>query len=133
MVRNFYHGAPTDFLTDRTTQYASAFLEDVPGSLDLTNKTQSIAFRLYLMDLVHVSQDTKTNELDVQSDMLSIIRDLIAEMNHSMYTDWRVSPNVPVTLVREQDNDMIAGAVADITIEIPYPLDTCVVPTEDLP
>lgn len=132
-VRNFYYGPVTEFLNDQTTRYASAFLEDTPGNLNIPGKAQSFGFRLYLIDLVHVSEDTKINEQGVLSDMLSVIKDLIAEINHSVYTDWRPGASNPVTMIREFDNDMAAGAVVDITIEVPYGLDTCAVPTEDLP
>jgi hypothetical protein len=132
-VRNFYYGVPTDFLNDKTTRYASAFLQDTPGSLDVSLKTQSFGFKLYLLDLVHVSEDAKENEQDVQSDMLSVIKDLVAEMNHSNYSDWKISATNPVTLLREEFDDLVAGAVIDLTISVPYNLDTCVVPTGELP
>ncbi len=132
-VRNFYYGLPTDFLTEKTTRYASAFLQDTPGSLELGTKTQLFGFKLFLLDLVHVSEGTKQNERDVQSDMLSVIKDLAAEFNHSSYTDWKLSLSNPVTLVSEGFDDMVAGATIDISISTPYEQDVCAVPTEPLP
>ena len=58
-LRNFYYGLPTDFLQDQKTLYASAFLQDSSGSLAIGQDT--IAFKLYILDLVHVSEDTKSN------------------------------------------------------------------------
>jgi hypothetical protein len=133
LLRNFYFGRPTDFLTDKTTNYASAFLQDVPGTLDITTKSRTLGFKLFLLDLVHVSDDTKSNELDVQSDMLAIGEDLVSEFNHSSYTDWKVGPGITVTLVREEFDDMVAGAVLDFTVITPYGQDACVVPTDSLP
>lgn len=132
-IRNFYYGAPVDFLTDQTTRYPSAFLTDVPAAVDLSQKTLTIGFRLFLLDLVNVSQNAKENELDVQSDMLSIALDLIAEFDLGVYTDWKPAINSPVTLVREQDNDLVAGAMLDFSILVPYDRDACVVPTDALP
>lgn len=132
-VRNFYFGLPSDFLKDKTTKYASSFLQDAPGVIDITGKQITFGFKLFLLDLVHVSQDAKANELDVQSDMTSVALDLMAEMNHSSYNDWKVSISNPLTLVREEFDDLVAGAVVDFSVSVPYPLDTCVVPTETLP
>lgn len=132
-VRNFYFGAPTDFLTDKTTRYASAFLQDTPGSLDVSKKEEVIGFKLFLLDLVNVSADAKENELDVQSDMLEVIKDVLAEMDHSNYTDWSISASNPVTILREEFDDLVAGVVIDISIRTPYTKDTCAVPTDELP
>lgn len=132
-IRNFYFGLPGDFLNDKTTEYASVFLQDVPGVIDLLAKKRTLSFKLYALDLVHVSEDTKSNELDVQSDMLSIVEDLVAEINHSSYTDWKLSISNPITLLREEFDDIVAGIVVDISIVTPYTQDACVVPTETLP
>lgn len=132
-VRNFYYGAPTDFLTDKTTRYASAFLQDAQGSLELSAKTHVFGFKLFLLDLVHVSENAKENEQDVQSDMLSIMKDLVAEINHSSYSDWKLSFSNAVTLLSEEFDDLVAGAVVDISISTMYDLDVCAVPTDELP
>src|SRR5207253_2722329 len=52
---------------------------------------------------------------------------------HSSYSDWKVSLTNVLTLVREEFDDMVAGAVIDFSIITPYNLDTCVVPTDPLP
>lgn len=132
-VSNFYYGMPTDFLNDKKTLFASCFLQDNPGVLDMPGKTDTIGFKLFALDLVHVSQDSKSNELDVLSDMRSIIKDIIAEINHSSYTDWKVSSSNTITLVREQFNDLVAGSVIDFSILQPYDQDVCAVPTSALP
>lgn len=132
-LRNFYFGVPTDFLTDKTTRYASAFLQDTSGSIDPGGNVVTVGFKLFLLDLVHVAAESKDNELDVQSDMMSIAMDLIAEMNHSSYTDWKISASNPLTIVREQLDDLIAGAVVDFTISFPWDQSLCEVPTDSLP
>lgn len=132
-VRNFYFGAPVDFLTDKTTLYPSAFLQDSPGALNTTGKEYTVGFKLFLLDLVNVANRAKENELEVQSDMTEVVKDLLSEFNHSSYTDWGVSVSNVLTIVREEFDDLIAGAVLDFTIRVPWPLDTCAVPTLALP
>lgn len=132
-IRNFYFGLPSDFLKDKTTRYAGAFLQDTPGSLDVVRKEELVGFKLFLLDLVNVSANAKENELDVQSDMLEVAKDLIAEMDHSSYNDWAVSASNPVTILREEFDDLVAGVVIDVSIRTPYTKDTCAVPTDELP
>lgn len=127
-VSNFYYGLPTDFLTDKTTLYPSVFLQDVPGGLDLTGKADTLNFKLFALDLVNVSEDSKSNEVDVLSDMREVVKDLIALMNDSSYSDWKVGISNTVTLVREEFDDLVAGAVIDFSIITPYVQDKCVVP-----
>jgi hypothetical protein len=130
-VRKFYYGAEPDFLTDKTTQYAAVFLQIPPNAvIDVSGSMTSITFRMFCMDLVHVASDTKSNELDVQSDMLQVLSDLIAEINHSEHPDWKISNQNNVQFLYENGEDMAAGVVADITISFPYTKDTCAVPTD---
>lgn len=129
-IRNFYYGNVVDFLTNKTAQYAAAFLQDTGGSIDVGGKTIVLSFRFFLLDLVHVAGDAKQNEQDVQSDMLTVLSDLLAEIDHSEHTDWKVSLQNNVTFVREELDDMVAGVTTDFSISIPYAKDTCAVPTE---
>lgn len=132
-LRNFYFGPPTDFLTDKTTRYASAFLQDTAGSADTGGNIVNVGFKLFLLDLVHVSDHTKDNELDVQSDMMSVALDILAEMNHSSFTDWKISATNPFNLLFEELDDMIAGVAVDFTVSFPWDQNLCEVPTDTLP
>lgn len=126
-IKNFYRGEVTDFLIDKKTRYASCFLQDSTGNIDPAQKGTVLNFRLFLLDLVHVSEDAKDNELDVLSDMLSIAEDLVAEMDDSVYQEWKIG-SCPVTFVKEHLDDMVAGVVIDLSITKLYIKDTCAVP-----
>lgn len=129
-VRNFYQGLVTDFLTDKTTRYPSVFLQDNGGSISLSGHATTLTYRLFILDLVHVSEDSKQNEQDVQSDMVSIAQDLLAQMNNPQYDDWRISADNSLQLVRENDNDLIAGCIIDFSVRIQYEQNICQVPTD---
>lgn len=128
-VRNFYQGLVTDFLTDKTTLYPSAFLQFVNGSLSTAGKAMSVTYRLYLLDLVHLSQDTKANEQDVQSDMIQVMMDLVAQMNYPGFDDWRLSPDNQVTIYAENENDFTTGCSIDFTLRTMFTQNICQVPT----
>lgn len=129
-IRNFYQGQVTDFLNEKKTKYASCFLQDSgSATIDASQKATVIPFKLFLLDLVNVSENAKDNELEVQSDMLSVAEDLIAQFDDSNYADWKVSLNNSVTFVKEDLDDMVAGVVIDISISYPYLRDRCAVPS----
>jgi len=127
-IRGFYFGNVTDFLTDKTTRYASAFLQDQPGTIDSAGKTITYLFKMFFLDLENVSEGAQANTLDVQSDMLQVAADIIAEIDFHGFVDWSVSTQSGFVLVRESFDDMVAGCVVDISIQTPYVKDICAVP-----
>lgn len=127
-LNNFYFGNVTDYLTDKTTRYASLFLQDNQGAIDIVGKAMSYNFRMYFLDCEDVAHDAKKNTLDVQSDMASVAADLLAEFDFSNYTDWRISSPSTFALVREEFDDIIAGVVVDFTVQVPYEKDVCQIP-----
>jgi len=132
-LNNFYFGFTTDFLTDKTTVYPSAFLNDNGGNIDVAGKQVTYNFKIYLLDLVNIVAETSSNELEVQSDMMSVGLDLLAEFEHSSYTDWKLGFGNTFLLVQEAFDDMIAGVQIDFSITVMYTRDTCAVPTLTLP
>jgi hypothetical protein len=127
-VRNYYYGKPTDFLTEKTTQYTSVFLQDNNGVISIDTKTQTLNFKLFVLDLVNVSEDTLANLQDVQSDCLEIAKDLIALMDDDNYDDWALTSENNYELLFEEFDDLVGGVVVDIAIRIPYLKDKCAIP-----
>lgn len=127
-VRSFGKGLISDFLVDKTTKYPAIFLQDNGAGISLGSHSTTLTYRMFVVDLVHVSEDTKDNEQDVQSDMLSIAQDLLAQMNDNKYDDWRISPDNALQLIVENDGDMHAGVVIDFSIRIMFEQNICAVP-----
>lgn len=130
MVRSFNKGLVTDFFADKTTKYPSVCLQDLGGSISLTGHATTINYKLFISDLVHVSADSKSNEEDVLSDMVSIAMDLLAQFNNGNYDDWRISTDNSLNFFVENENDMHAGCVIDLSIRFMYTQNICQVPTD---
>lgn len=130
-VRNFKKGLVTDFLSDHTTKYPSVFLQSNGGYISTVRHETRLSYRMFVLDLVHVSEDHGQNEDDVLSDMLSIAMDLVAQINDSNWGDWFLTQtdNSLQELV-EYDNDMIAGYVLDFSLRIIFNEDKCKIPTD---
>jgi hypothetical protein len=128
-IRSFKKGLVTDFFADKGTQYPAVCLQDVSGSISLSGHASSLSYRMFLADLIHVSEDTGSNELDVQSDMVGVAMDLLAQMNHGNYDDWRISVDNNLTLFTENENDLQAGCIIDFTVSFMYTQNVCQIPT----
>lgn len=128
-VKSFFYGAVSDFLNDHTTLYNAVFLQDNGGSISLGRHATTLNYRLFIMGLVHVASETKENEQDVQSDMISIAMDLLAQMNDGNYNDWKISPDNNLQLVVENDGDMHAGVIIDFSVSLPFKQNICAVPS----
>jgi hypothetical protein len=129
-VRNFYKGLVTDFLADKTTNYPSVFLQDNNGNISTGTHATTFNYRMFLLDLVNVSENTNQNVQDVQSDMVSVAMDLVAQMNAGFFDDWAVSTDIPLQMVEENDNDLIAGCIIDFSIRVKFPQNLCQIPTD---
>lgn len=127
-VKNFYFGSVTDFLTEKTTEFPSVFAEDMGGSISQTSKEVTLSLNLFFLDLVNVAGNAKENELDVQSDMLSVALDLCAKLNSSEYSDWAVTGTNSYEIIREGENDLYAGVFVKIQIRVPWLQSYCEMP-----
>ena len=129
-VRKFYRGLVTDFLTDHTTKYPAVFLQDNGGKISTVGgQATTISFRMFFVDLVHVSEDTNDNVTDVHSDMISVAMDIIAQMNSSAYNDWALSFDNNLQLLTEEGSDLFAGVVVDLSIRLMFKQNICAIPT----
>lgn len=132
-VRDFRRGLVTDFFADQTAKYPAVLAQDQGGAISFAAKATSVSIRLYFVDLVHVAEGTDDNELDVQSDMISIAEDILAEMNMGVFDDWAISQDNPLQLLYESENDLQAGCYVDLTIRTKYTQNVCQIPTNAPP
>jgi len=128
-VRTYKQGLVSDFFDNKTTKYPAVCLQDNGGSISLSGHATTLSYRMFLLDMVHVSEESKQNEQDVQSDMISIAQDLLAQMSYPGFDDWIISADNQLQLLVEQDNDLIAGCYFDFSIRIMYERNVCQVPT----
>lgn len=130
-VRSFGRGLISDFLTNKRTKYIAIFIQDIPGSISLTDHMTQYGFRIWVLDLVHVSANTLENEQDVFSDTIRIAQDLLAQFN--FLNDWKVETTGSLELVAEKFDDLVGGCYIDLKFSAIYPQNICSIPTTDDP
>lgn len=129
-VRSFRKGLLGDLFADKTAKYPAVCLQDLGGSISITGHATTLNYKLFILDLVNVSEGTAGNEQDVESDMVSIAMDLLAQFNSGLYDDWRISTDNTLELVAEHENDMVSGCVIDLSIRIMFQQNICQIPTD---
>lgn len=133
-IKNFFYNVEaSEWLNDKKTKYPAAFLLDQQGNISTGGNATTLAFTMFFVDMVNAADYTKQNELDVQSDMLSVAQDIIAQLNYPGITGYYLGTDAPVKFIivgtTESDNDMLSGVQIDFSVRFPFPQDVCAVPS----
>jgi hypothetical protein len=75
--------------------------------------------------------EDKSNRLDVQSDQLQVAIDFISKLKLDNDYTFNISSNINVETFQERFNDFAAGVSITLDIIEPYPLNYCVIPTNE--
>jgi hypothetical protein len=123
-----------DFIKDADKDYASIYALFSPSfNINRSEHQTKIPVTFYFMDLVNVSEDTKNNETEVYSDMLSVAQDFKAMLESSTYQDdWTITEDSSAQFLFEEFDDIVAGVSLEITIGVEYASDRCQVPASDI-
>lgn len=124
LIKRTFQGTIVDFLS--TENLYPAMLFDVTGAA-INGSEQSINFEMYFMD--RVAQDT-SNEMEVLSDQLQTAQDIVAQMRNQN-NEYELADNVQITFFVDDTGDVLGGVRLDITINLGYISNRCVVPTND--
>jgi hypothetical protein len=127
-VRSFqFVASMSEFSIDKSQLYPAIILQSSGGTVSLEGSATTLNFRMFLLDrLDHADR----NRLDVQSDMIRIAQDILAQMNRGEYSDWRVTRSANMELVVDSTDDYAAGVFIDVNVAIMYKQNVCAVPTD---
>jgi len=123
-IKSVYFGDLSDYLSRGTENiYPSLFFDLTGGNVGEKNVT--LNFSLYFFDRMLPEE---VNETEVLSDQLEICQDIIAQLR---YNNFEFDEGLSATLnfFTEDTPDLLAGVRADISLELPYLANRCVVPT----
>jgi hypothetical protein len=86
----------------------------------------TVDFQMFFIDRLVADLE---NEREVQSQMLSIAQDIIAQLRFPGF-DFTVTNSSDINFVTDSSPDMLAGVTARVLIDVPYAADRCQVPTD---
>lgn len=123
-IKSVYFGDLVDYLSRGTENVYPSLFFDLTGG-NIVEKSVVLNFSLYFFDRVLHEQ---TNETEVLSDMLEICQDIIAQLRSNTFEfDEGLSANL--TFFTDDTPELLGGVRADISIDIPFLANRCVVPS----
>jgi len=123
-IKSVYFGDLADYLSRGTENTYPSLYFDLTGG-NISEKSLVLNFSLYFFDrMLH----EETNETEVMSDMLEVCQDIIAQLRHNNF-EFDEGLNVTLSFFTEDTPDLLAGVRADITLDLPYLANRCVVPS----
>ena len=123
-IKSVYFGDLSDYLSKGTENIYPSLFFDLTGG-NIQEKSVVSNFSLYFFDRM-LPEDT--NETEVLSDQLQICQDIIAQLRYNNF-EFDEGLNATLTFFTEDTPDLLAGVKADITIDLPYTANRCVIPT----
>ena len=123
-INTVYFGDLPYFLSHETDNKYPAMFYDFTGS-SISGTTLTLQFSLYFMDRMLAEQ---TNETEVLSDQLSIAQDIIAQLKFNDF-DFVMQDSIQMQHFTEDTPDLLAGVKIDISLDLPFTADRCVVPS----
>lgn len=124
-IKSVYFGDLADYLSRGTDNIYPSLYFDLTGG-NISGKSVILNFSLYFFDRV---LHEETNETEVLSDMLEICQDIIAQLRYNNF-DFDEGLSATLTFFTEDTPDLLGGVRADITLDLPFLANRCVIPTD---
>jgi hypothetical protein len=131
-INNFYNGRFDQFLDGKDIVYPSCFLElnENGSSMSTIDRSINYNFRIYLFDLISISNNSLLNEWEVKSDMMSVALDIIAMLNyHGFEHSWSISSEYGISIKDYQLQDLVGGISFSFNISTRYDANLCYIPS----
>lgn len=127
-IKTFRCGDPVLFLKG-DLEYPACMVNILPGSISRAQKQTNFRFEIFLCDLVNLAEDSKVNELEVQSDLTSIAEDFMSLLYSSAYqSEWTVGDEASLEYQYEALADYVTAAVLTVSISSRNDANRCQVP-----
>lgn len=124
-INTVYYGDFDEFLGESSDNvYPAMYFDSTTASL--SRQVLTMNFSLYFFDRM---LPEKINETEAVSDMLSIAQDIVAQLLYQQF-EFEMQDNVTLTFITEDTPDNLVAVKADISLEIPFLANRCVVPTD---
>lgn len=128
-IRSVTCGDIMELVQATSTLYPALNFDYSTGVIDWQNKQTFVSFQFQVLDLINVAEDTRTNEAEVLSDLLSIAQDMYAMISdYALQDDWTISEQVQIQFGKEKFQDMVGAVMFTIQISTDYDKNVCQVP-----
>lgn len=122
---NDFELGPSESFTSKIRNYPAMWV--VVPSASYTANALNYRMAVIFCDLL---REDNSNELEVQSDMLSIGMDFVAYMTDNMDFDLYIDGDPSINFFTEKFTAYTSGVELTINLKDPKPLDRCVIPLD---
>ena len=121
--------ALTDLLANSDLIYPACITELLPSNISASENQTQINFRFWFVDQVNVSDKSKSNEVEVLSDMTSVAEDYISLISDPVYNDdWTIGDSHSLDFYVEEFADLVGGVSISSSVSVDFLSDRCKVP-----
>ena len=125
-INTFYSGQTWNFQT-QTNLYPAVIM--LPESSSMEKGSINLSFNLFIADILN---SDRTNLDEIYSDTLQILADFVSYFDDAYENNeiefFLNSENISIHPFEEKFDDVVAGWMAKIEINIPYSGNICVIP-----
>ena len=123
-IKSVYFGDLADYLSRGSDNVYPSLYFDLTGG-NIAERSLVLNFSLYFFDrMLH----EETNETEVLSDMLEVCQDIIAQLRSQSF-EFDEGLSATLNFFTEDTPDLLAGVRADITLDLPFLANRCIVPS----
>lgn len=124
-INNFgYYSNASDFYQSGTTNSPEMWCTCMSVTVDPQSGMPIYTINIIIADNVKRGQ---VNELEVESDLILIAQDVIAQVRHPSYR-WNVTQTSNITLPSEKTPKNLTYAEFQVAIRVPKPNNRCAIP-----
>ena len=130
-INHFYVGDAAEWLANGEVNYPACFVDFTTGSISKDERHTGWDFNIWFADLANVATDSRTNELEVESDLTSIAIDFKSMLHYTGYqNDWDIGESSQLEYFKEKFEDIVIAVRMSQRIDSITPMDRCVVPSD---
>lgn len=123
IIETTHFGPAMDKLAEAEVKYPMFTFDTNGGNID--GATLVLTFSMFFFDRLTAD---RSNMTDVQSDMLQVAQDIVAQLRWPGW-EFDIRQGVQVSLFIDSTPEMLAGVNAQVTLVLPYISDRCAVPS----
>lgn len=128
-INHFFFGDLVEWLANGDLKYPCCFVEVNNSTISKSDHQTKYNLSIWFLDLVNVDTATRSNEVDVMSDLTAIAEDYTAMLNFVDYQDYfTINTDYALQYFREKFEDMTIAVKIDITVGVDYTANRCQVP-----
>lgn len=129
-LHHFYFGDVVQWLARQDVKYPACFVDLNAGGIDRGERLTTYNFEVMFCDLADVAENTKSNELEVLSDLTSIAEDYKAMLANSEFTDGEIADSSSLQFYKEKFEDVVVAVGMSIKIQSRFDSNRCRVPAD---